>query len=584
MIATRQVFYFLRNPNDSVAKTHLHGAKSLRGRAPDLVEINLAGISRFETPLDLLIVEDAFNDLYEWLLPSALSTEEIRSIGICSNLQALQKLGEVLSDAPKVMTLDFELQRLSATGELIPHTLAVLRKLLERPEWARTVVVGVTYHALQSISRELLGELHANGHSVIHKGAHLSDVLPNILWDALGRHSMRSRGPAPQSVIATVAGQDITQADGKTSSPPRLSLGKSQAFRELAEQAERLALYRRLPVLLLGETGVGKGTVAKELFHRRGKFVEINCSNLSKELLESELFGHAKGAFTGADRDRPGLFEEADKGTLFLDEIGTMPLDLQSKLLKVVESREIRRIGSNKARRVDVWIIAATNEDIHQQVARGGFREDLLHRFVFKIPILPLRERREDIPDLVRFFLATEAQEMGVPVPGITDEAMKLLSRFDYPGNTRQLRNLIIQLLVNAPKQITAEAVTDVFDQDRSSNARPVASGNGRDLYRDGLDHHRSRIDQIEDLLRKGYSPHEIGRVVFPNSSNSATQRLAGFWGQKTTVRVFHNMPRTDVEQRWPRVVQDLVVRRKQTLRNAGYPTWMIALAEPDQA
>lgn len=206
-------------------------------------------------------------------------------------------------------------------------------------------------------------------------------------------------------------------------------------------------------VLLTGETGTGKEVFAQAIHHAspRAKeaFVAVNCSSFSKELLESELFGHRAGSFTGATKDKKGLFEEADKGTLFLDEIGEMPVELQAKLLRVLESGEFIKIGETRPTKVDVRIIAATNRDLEKEIATGNFREDLYFRLsVFRISLPPLRERTGDIAQYIRFFAGQFATKMGKRIDAIDKEYIAALERHTWQGNVRELRNIVERSLI----------------------------------------------------------------------------------------------------------------------------------------
>jgi len=209
-------------------------------------------------------------------------------------------------------------------------------------------------------------------------------------------------------------------------------------------------------VLVTGESGTGKGVIARRIHQQspRGNapFIPVNCGALPEHLMESELFGHTKGAFTGADRARKGLFLEADRGTIFLDEIGEMPLQLQVKLLHVIEDKSIRAVGSEQARRADVRIVAATNRDLAQMVAEGKFREDLYFRLsVFQIHVPPLRERRPDTLPLVRFLLERGAKRMGIESPVVVDpEVDNVLDAYEWPGNVREMENVIDRALILA--------------------------------------------------------------------------------------------------------------------------------------
>jgi two-component system response regulator HydG len=230
-------------------------------------------------------------------------------------------------------------------------------------------------------------------------------------------------------------------------------VGESSSMRALFELVRRAA-DASAPVLLLGETGTGKGLVARALHaesHRaEGRFVVVNCAAIPEALLESELFGHVRGAFTGASSDRPGLFEQADRGTLFLDEIGEMPLHLQAKLLHVLETGELRRLGSNREHHVEVRVVAATHRDLRASVETGAFREDLLYRLdVISIEVPPLREHIEDLPRLIAHFLAlTRARNPKSELVRIAPAALDVLTAYSWPGNVRELEHLLERLAV----------------------------------------------------------------------------------------------------------------------------------------
>ncbi len=235
-------------------------------------------------------------------------------------------------------------------------------------------------------------------------------------------------------------------------------VGRSNAMREIFESIRKVA-ETNTSVYIYGESGTGKELIARAI-HREspraeGPFVKVNCSALPEGLLESELFGHEKGAFTGAIRERKGRFELADGGTLFLDEIADIPSSVQVKLLRVLQEKEIERVGGEKTIHVDVRIISATNRDLVQLVAKGGFREDLFYRLhIIPITVPPLRARKEDIDPLVQHFIQTTAAEMGKPVQRISDEALALLNRYDWPGNIRELENMIERAIVLCERDV----------------------------------------------------------------------------------------------------------------------------------
>lgn len=231
-------------------------------------------------------------------------------------------------------------------------------------------------------------------------------------------------------------------------------IGHSPPLLRILEMIRRIA-PSDLPVLLLGESGTGKEMLANTIHansrRSQGRFVAINCAGLSESLLEDELFGHVKGAYTGAATERPGRFEYADGGTLFLDEVGDMPLTMQAKLLRVLENGEVVRVGSNEPHKVNVRIISATNADLEARVKDKQFREDLYFRIKgATIDIPPLRQRREDIPLLIEHFVASANRNHGTKIGGVAPEARRVLMSYPWPGNVRQLRNVIENMVVLA--------------------------------------------------------------------------------------------------------------------------------------
>ena len=229
-------------------------------------------------------------------------------------------------------------------------------------------------------------------------------------------------------------------------------VGKSQAMKLLMDQAQRAA-SAKVSILITGETGTGKEVLARYI-HALGTrhsrpgpsrpFIAINCAAIQSTMLESELFGYEAGAFTGAEKRKHGLLEIADGGMLFLDEISSMPLDMQAKLLRVLEERAFRRVGGTNLIHVDVQILAASNRDLPAMMAKGEFREDLFYRLkVIDLHIPPLRERKEDIPELVGLFICQNNQRMGMNISDVTPRALEVLVRHNWPGNIRELRNTI---------------------------------------------------------------------------------------------------------------------------------------------
>ena len=257
-------------------------------------------------------------------------------------------------------------------------------------------------------------------------------------------------------------------------------IGRTPAMRELFTMIYRLAQHART-VLVTGETGTGKELVARALHElgprRDRKMVTVNCSAVVESLFESELFGHARGAFTGATSDKAGAFEVADGGTVFLDEVGELPAGAQAKLLRAIENGEVQRVGSVEQKRVDVRVIAATNRRLDAEVAAGRFRSDLYYRLnVVEITVPPLRDRAEDIPYLTAAFVRRFATEFTRPITGLTEAAEERLMRWPWPGNVRELRNVIERACLLCEGHLLTEA-----DLARSLTERPVIVAGGRE-------------------------------------------------------------------------------------------------------
>ena len=283
-------------------------------------------------------------------------------------------------------------------------------------------------------------------------------------------------------------------------------IGASPAMQRVYRSLEKI-LETEIPVLVTGESGTGKDLVARVLHYngprREKRFVTVNCAALTDTLLESELFGHRRGAFTGADRDRKGLFEQADGGTLFLDEIGEMPLHLQPKLLRAIQFGEIRRVGEDTPRHVDVRIVAATNRDLAEAVAEGSFREDLFYRLdVARIHLPPLRERMEDIGLLVEHFLEQAARKAGGSPRRIEPAALRLFLRHDWPGNVRELENEVLKLATFTEGDVITEV--DVLENatflEKKARRRAPAPAAGGDAAVPTLE--EAEIEQIRQALR----------------------------------------------------------------------------------
>ncbi|HVP68254.1 MAG TPA: sigma-54 dependent transcriptional regulator [Anaeromyxobacteraceae bacterium] len=293
-------------------------------------------------------------------------------------------------------------------------------------------------------------------------------------------------------------------------------LGEGASMRRLREIVHRAAASEGR-VLVVGENGTGKELVARALHagsrRREGPFVKLNCAAVPAELIESELFGHEKGAFTGAITARKGKFELADRGTLFLDEVGDMPAAMQAKVLRVLQEGEFERVGGGAPLRCDVRVIAATNKDLHAEVAAGRFREDLYYRLaVVPIPVPPLRERREDIPELAAAFLAEACEKNGRRAMRLDREAVAALQSHDWPGNVRELRNLVerIAILCDGP-EISADDVAAVL---------PAARPPRGDRYREGA--------PLKDLLDEAEREIVLAALSAHRDNMAETARALG--------------------------------------------------------
>jgi formate hydrogenlyase transcriptional activator len=248
--------------------------------------------------------------------------------------------------------------------------------------------------------------------------------------------------------------------------PENEIIGAERGLRHVLD-AVRMVAPADTAVILHGETGTGKEVIAREIHEqsrrRRGPYVKINCSAIPAGLLESELFGHERGAFTGAWNQTTGRFQMADKGTLFLDEVGDLPLELQPKLLRILQEQEFERLGSARTIRVDVRVIAATNVNLEQMVQERKFRADLYYRLnVFPIPLPALRERRDDIPQLVWYFTRKFARKMNKNIDAIPDEVMEILKHHEWPGNIRELQNFIERSVILSPATVLRPPLGDL--------------------------------------------------------------------------------------------------------------------------
>jgi len=318
--------------------------------------------------------------------------------------------------------------------------------------------------------------------------------------------------------------RSLREALGKRYAHPNV-VARSVKMQEVLATVERVAPTNST-VLLGGESGVGKDLIARAIHEKSrragGPFIKINSSAIPENLLESELFGYEKGAFTGANASKPGKFELADKGTLFLDEIGDVPPAIQVKLLRVLQEREFERLGGTRTVKVDVRLIAATNRDLREALEQGTFREDLYYRLnVVPIDIAPVRQRKEDIPDLVNLFISRFAGDSGKPVESITPEAMQILVNYHWPGNVRELQNIIERACALAKGTVLEAA-------DIHLDLRPAKTANGvTGFLPEGMTLEHWEDEMIREALRRANGNKSQAARLLGLSRNALRYRLS---------------------------------------------------------
>jgi DNA-binding NtrC family response regulator len=318
--------------------------------------------------------------------------------------------------------------------------------------------------------------------------------------------------------------RSLREALGKRYAHPNV-VARSAKMQEVLAIVERVAPTNST-VLLGGESGVGKDLIARAIHEKSrrasGPFLKINSTAIPENLLESELFGYEKGAFTGAAASKPGKFELADKGTLFLDEIGDVPPAIQVKLLRVLQEREFERLGGTRTIKVEVRLIAATNRDLRAALEEGTFREDLYYRLnVVPIDIAPLRERKEDIPDLVNLFISRFAGDSGKAVEGITPEAMQSLVNYHWPGNVRELQNVIERGCALAKGNVLDEA--DIHLDVRPAKGTEEAAG----FLPDGMTLEQWEDEMVQEALRRANGNKSQAARLLGLSRNALRYRLS---------------------------------------------------------
>ena len=296
-------------------------------------------------------------------------------------------------------------------------------------------------------------------------------------------------------------------------------VGRSAMIQEMGKTIGRIA-PQDVNVLILGESGTGKELVARALYHHSKRadkpFLAINCAALPEALVESELFGHEQGAFTGADRKRIGKFEQCRDGTILLDEIGDMPLPAQAKMLRLLQDQQFERVGGNQTLTTRVRILASTNRDLEQLVTDGKFRADLYFRLrVVTITVPTLRERKEDIPELTHYFLHLYNRELSLQISGLGEEVMELFQRYDWPGNVRELQGVLKEaMLKSTARVILPEILSPTFRQPRTTGADPASSSDSPDIGRDIEALFAAGEREIYDRIIRGVEKELITRAL----------------------------------------------------------------------
>ena len=381
----------------------------------------------------ILIADD--DDSIRFVLEKALQKEGYRTLSARNGKETVDLLH---TEAVDTIFLDIFMPDVNG--------LDLIEELREINDAASIVIItahGTTQTAIEAAKR------HA--YDYVTKPFDLGEVI------SLVSRSVYAADQAKAAMAEEVSPQDTVTPQNQEEVGTQI-VGESEAMHAIYLTIGRAAISDET-VLIMGESGTGKESIAKAI-HENSKradedFVVVDCSAIPSDLIESALFGHVKGAYTGADTARQGKFEQADRGTIFLDEVGELPIEVQMKLLRVLQEREVEPIGSNAIRKVDVRVVAATNRRLDLAIREGTFREDLFYRLnVVPIFLPPLRERKEDIPDLVDFFMSRFAQDYSQPQGTISPEAFKLLMAYDWPGNVRELENALKRALVMCAGQV----------------------------------------------------------------------------------------------------------------------------------
>jgi len=389
--------------------------------------------------------------------------------------------------------------KIAATGEQMEVTiLKPDAEWIADPEWAqREQIRGIIGHPL-SFQQETLGVLIV---FLRRPPTEEAVVWLRMIADHAGAAIANARAFEQIEHLRTqleLENEYLRDEVKEATGSPGGIIGSSPGLQKALQQVELVAATEAT-VLITGESGVGKELIARAIHEQsprqRGPMIKVNCASVPRDLFESEFFGHVQGAFTGAVRDRMGRFELADGGTLFLDEVGEIPLEMQSKLLRVLQEGTYERIGEEQTRRADVRVIAATNRDLQSEVAAKRFRQDLFYRLsVFPIEVIPLRQRKEDIPELAATFLESHSRKLGLAPPPLKKKHIRELEAYDWPGNVRELQNVVERAVIRArtgPLRFdlsTTATAASTFEIEAATETRePLTDQEMKQFERDNL-------------------------------------------------------------------------------------------------
>jgi two-component system nitrogen regulation response regulator GlnG len=445
----------------------------------------------------LLVVDDEPNVLYS--LEKSLRSDTLEVVTACTGRQGIEM---VRQQQPDAVILDVRLSDMSGLD-----AFDRIRQIDPRLPVIVITAYATTETAIEAMKRGAFEYL-------------LKPVDFHQLREVVGRAIELSRLRHVPAVFEETAGPEVAEVD-------RI-VGNSPAMQEVYKAIGRVASLE-VPVLITGESGTGKELVARALYHHsrrsEGPFLALNCAAIPESLLESELFGHERGAFTGADRRRIGKFEQAHGGTIFLDEIGDMTSAAQPKLLRLLQEQCFERLGGNETIQTDVRVIAATNQNLEERVAAGHFRQDLFYRLqVFTIPLPPLRERRDDVPILVEHFLKQLSCGLGKQIRTVAPETLRLLEAHPWPGNVRELQSALKYALVQVAGDIlTPSCLPETLRNGSSVPRLPAEPTNGSfdlthflgELLRAGeLDIYKKVCLEVDRLVMDTVLRHARGNQV----------------------------------------------------------------------